>query len=37
MLAINYNDLKENMNSYMDKITDEYEAIIVTRSNTRML
>lgn len=35
MLAINYNDLKENMNSYMDKITDEYEAIIVTRSNNK--
>ena len=35
MLAINYNDLKENMNSYMDKITDEYETIIVTRSNNK--
>ncbi len=35
MLAINYTTLRENMKSYMDKVTDDCENIIVTRKNNR--
>ena len=31
MLTVNYTNLRENMKSYMDKVTDDYETIIVTR------
>ena len=35
MLAVNYTNLRENMKSYMDKVTDEYETMIVTRKNNK--
>jgi len=35
MLAVNYTTLRENMKTYMDKITDDYETIIVTRKNNK--
>ena len=35
MLAVNYTNLRENMKSYMDKVTDEYETMIVTRKNDK--
>lgn len=35
MLAINYTNLRENMKNYMDKVTDDYETIIVTRKNNK--
>ena len=35
MLAVNYTTLRENMKSYMDKITDDYETMIVTRKDNR--
>ncbi len=35
MLAVNYTNLRENMKSYMDKITDDYETMIVTRKDNR--
>ena len=35
MLAINYTNLKENMKLYMDKVTNDNEAIIVTRKNNK--
>lgn len=35
MLAVNYTNLRENMKSYMDKVTDDYETIIVTRKNNK--
>ncbi len=35
MLAINYTTLRENMKTYMDKITDDYETMIVTRKNNK--
>lgn len=35
MLAINYTTLRENMKTYMDKITDDYETIIVTRKDNK--
>lgn len=35
MLAVNYTNLRDNMKSFMDKITDDYETMIVTRKNNR--
>lgn len=35
MLAVNYTNLRENMKSYMDKVTDDYETIIVTRKDNK--
>ena len=36
MLAVNYTNLRENMKNYMDKVTDDYETMIVTRKNNLM-
>ena len=35
MLAVNYTMLREKMKTYMDKVTDDYETIIVTRKNNK--
>ena len=35
MLAVNYTTLRENMKTYMDKVSDDYETIIVTRKNNK--
>lgn len=35
MLAVNYTNLRENMKNYMDKVTDDYETMIVTRKNNQ--
>jgi antitoxin YefM len=35
MLAVNYTTLRENMKTYMDKITDDYETLIVTRKDNK--
>ncbi|RCX12747.1 antitoxin YefM [Anaerobacterium chartisolvens] len=35
MLAVNYTTLRENMKTYMDKITDDYETVIVTRKDNK--
>lgn len=35
MLAINYTSLRDNMKSYMDQVTDDYETMIVTRKNNK--
>ena len=35
MLAVNYTTLRDNMKSYMDKVTDDYETMIVTRKDNR--
>ena len=35
MLAVNYTNLRENMKMYMDKVTDDYETMIVTRKNNK--
>lgn len=35
MLAVNYTSLRDNMKSYMDKVTDDYETMIVTRKNNK--
>ena len=35
MLAVNYTNLRENMKTYMDKVTDDCETMIITRKNNR--
>lgn len=35
MLAVNYTTLRENMKAYMDKVTDDYETMIVTRKDNK--
>ena len=35
MLAINYTTLRENMKTYMDKVTDDYETMIITRKDNK--
>lgn len=35
MLAVNYTTLRNNMKIYMDKVTDDFETIIVTRKNNK--
>ncbi len=35
MLAINFTTLRDNMKTYMDKVTDDCESIIVTRKNNK--
>jgi len=35
MLAVNYTNLRENMKAYMDKVTEDYETMIVTRKNNK--
>lgn len=33
MLAVNYTTLRNNMKDCFDKVTDEYETMVVTRKN----
>ena len=35
MLAVNYTTLRDNMKTYMDMVTEDYETMIVTRKNNR--
>ena len=35
MLAVNYTNLRDNMKSYMDKVTEDYETMIVTRKDNK--
>lgn len=35
MLVVNYTNLRDNMKAYMDKVTDDYETMIVTRKNNK--
>ena len=35
MIAVNYTTLRENMKSCMDKVTDYYETLIVTRKDNK--
>jgi antitoxin YefM len=35
MLAVNYTTLRENMKTYMDKVTDDYETMIITRKDNK--
>ncbi len=33
MLAVNYTTLRENMKTYLDKVSEDYETVIVTRKD----
>lgn len=35
MRAINYTTLRDNMKTYMDKVTDDYETMIITRKDNK--
>lgn len=35
MLAVNYTNLRDNMKSCMDKVTDDFETMIITRKNNK--
>ena len=35
MVAVNYTNLRDNMKMYMDKVTDDYETMIVTRKDNK--
>ena len=35
MLAVNYTTLRDNMKTYMDKVTNDYEIMIVTRKDNK--
>lgn len=35
MLAINFTSMRENFKTYCDKVTDDYETIIITRKDNR--
>lgn len=35
MLAVNYTDLRDNMKTYLDKVTDDYETMIITRKDNK--
>ncbi|MBD5096107.1 MAG: type II toxin-antitoxin system Phd/YefM family antitoxin [Lachnospiraceae bacterium] len=35
MLTVNYTSFRDNMKNYMDKVTDDYETVIVTRKNNK--
>jgi len=37
MIAINYTQLRDNMKTYMDKVTNDYETIIVTRKDKNVV
>ncbi|MDR1299418.1 MAG: type II toxin-antitoxin system prevent-host-death family antitoxin [Oscillospiraceae bacterium] len=35
MLAVNYSNIRNNLKNYCDKVTDEYETVVVTRKNDK--
>ena len=35
MLAVNYTNLRENMKTYMDRVTDDFETLMITRKDNR--
>ena len=35
MLAVNYTTLRDNMKTYMDKVTDDYDSLIITRKDNK--
>jgi len=35
MLAVNYTNLRDNMKTYMDRVTNDYETMIVTRKDNK--
>ena len=37
MIAVNYSQVRENMKTYMDKATNDFETIIVTRKDKNVV
>ncbi|MEI6603345.1 MAG: type II toxin-antitoxin system Phd/YefM family antitoxin [Clostridia bacterium] len=37
MVAVNYTTLREKMKTYMDRVTDNYETMIITRKDNKNL
>lgn len=35
MIAVNYSQFRENMKSYLDQVTDDYETVVVTRKENK--
>ena len=35
MFAINYTGLRQNMKTYLDRVTDNYETMMITRKNNK--
>ncbi|GHS85137.1 hypothetical protein AGMMS49957_00570 [Synergistales bacterium] len=35
MLAVNYSTIRNNLKNYCDKVTDEYETVIITRKDEK--
>ena len=35
MIAVNYTGLRDNLKSFMDKVSDDYETVIVARKNNK--
>ena len=35
MLAVNYSNMRDNFKDYCDKVTDDYETVIVTRKKKK--
>lgn len=35
MIAVNYTNLRDNMKTYMDRVTDDYETMMITRKNNK--
>ena len=37
MLAVNYTTLRDNMKYYFDRVSEDYETMVVTRKNENMI
>ncbi len=35
MIALNYSQLRENMKMYLDKVTDDFETLFITRKENK--
>ena len=35
MIAVNYSTIRENLKAYCDKVTEDYETVIVTRKDEK--
>lgn len=35
MVTVNYSTLRDNMKRYMDRVTDDYETLVVTRKDNK--
>ena len=35
MIAVNYTQFRENMKHYLDKVTDDFESVVVTRKDNK--